>query len=203
MEIFLLGIGIILVIYSALGLKKEEKSFKSQFVQADIELDEVDVKIGHLRREFSETILELQKEIQEIKEKTYKEKNNVEVKDNEISFNSDEEKRSPIREENLIKTDIEIIDEVEETHKGEEKYEFKGAIEMEQTDGSDEKLLIDENLQIEKEIEEQKNNEKNYNNYRVEEIEELINSGHTLEEISEMLNIGKGEVLLIKELYIK
>jgi hypothetical protein len=41
------------------------------------------------------------------------------------------------------------------------------------------------------------------NNIKINEIETLIQSGLSMDEISEKLGIGKGEVLLIKELYLK
>lgn len=41
------------------------------------------------------------------------------------------------------------------------------------------------------------------NSVKVEQIGNMISSGMSVEEVSEKLNIGKGEVLLIKELYLK
>jgi len=39
------------------------------------------------------------------------------------------------------------------------------------------------------------------NSGKVEKIKTLLNDGHTEEEVARELNIGKGEVLLIRELY--
>ncbi|MBC8062250.1 MAG: hypothetical protein H7Y18_16500 [Clostridiaceae bacterium] len=41
------------------------------------------------------------------------------------------------------------------------------------------------------------------NNIKINEISDLIKQGFSIEDIAGKLNIGKGEVLLIKELYIK
>ncbi len=41
------------------------------------------------------------------------------------------------------------------------------------------------------------------NSVKIEEIKKLLSSGLSLEEISTRLGVGKGEVLLIKELYLK
>jgi hypothetical protein len=41
------------------------------------------------------------------------------------------------------------------------------------------------------------------NSVKIKEIDKLLKSGLTIDEICERLNIGKGEVLLIKELYIR
>lgn len=41
------------------------------------------------------------------------------------------------------------------------------------------------------------------NNIKIGEIRKLIHEGKNIDEICEMLNMGKGEVLLIKELYLQ
>lgn len=45
--------------------------------------------------------------------------------------------------------------------------------------------------------------QENSNNVKVNEIEKLVKKGLSVEEIAEELGIGKGEVLLIKELFIR
>lgn len=44
---------------------------------------------------------------------------------------------------------------------------------------------------------------KSSNMVKVDKIKELLEQGKTAEEVAEILKIGKGEVLLIKDLYIK
>jgi F0F1-type ATP synthase membrane subunit b/b' len=41
------------------------------------------------------------------------------------------------------------------------------------------------------------------NTVKINEVEELMKQGLNIDEIAERLNVGKGEVLLIKELYLK
>jgi len=41
------------------------------------------------------------------------------------------------------------------------------------------------------------------NGVKINEIRDLLKQGKSIEDIAEKLNIGKGEVLLIKELYLK
>ena len=41
------------------------------------------------------------------------------------------------------------------------------------------------------------------NNVKINEIRDLLKQGLSIEEVAENLNIGKGEVLLIKDLYLK
>ncbi|WP_039651625.1 hypothetical protein [Clostridium tyrobutyricum] len=43
----------------------------------------------------------------------------------------------------------------------------------------------------------------NYNNVKIDEIKEMLNDNMSIDEISESTGIGKGELLLIEELYIK
>lgn len=42
----------------------------------------------------------------------------------------------------------------------------------------------------------------NSNNIKMEEVKKLIDKGKNIDEICEILNMGKGEVLLIKDLYL-
>ncbi|MBV4415267.1 hypothetical protein [Clostridium tyrobutyricum] len=43
----------------------------------------------------------------------------------------------------------------------------------------------------------------NYNNVKIDEIKEMLDDNMSIDEISESTGIGKGELLLIQELYIK
>jgi hydroxymethylpyrimidine pyrophosphatase-like HAD family hydrolase len=145
---FLLVIGIALVVFNIRAIKKEKSSFNNIFRNTEEDMREFEVRLGEVRREFSETILELQKEIQELK-KTYT---------NEINDAKDNEK---IHEE----INKEINKEVEND------------------------TLIE--------------NKTTNNSVKIEEINKLLVKGYSVEEISKRLAIGKGEVLLIKELYLK
>jgi len=129
MIILLLIAGSILIILNVRALKKEKSSFKFNLDSAGDHMEEFEVGLGQLRKEFSETILELQMEIQSLDEKFSKEKTNV---------------TSPKKSENNAA-----------------------------------------------------------NSVKINEIEKLSSQGLTIEEIAKKLGMGKGEVLLIKQLYIK
>ena len=70
----LIFIGLILIILNVLSIKKQNKSFNGVLGNAIENTKDYDIRIGELRREFSESILELQSEIMDMKE--IMEKNN-------------------------------------------------------------------------------------------------------------------------------
>ncbi|HAG45050.1 MAG TPA: hypothetical protein DCL31_19160, partial [Clostridium sp.] len=111
------------------------------------------------RREFSETILELQQEILELKEK-------YDVKYKEKEYDN-------ILEEKLELFNMPIIKE-----KPEEKQNKSTNLEK----------TKEETLE---------------NNIKIQQIKELFEKNLSIEEIVEKSGLGKGEILLIKELYLK
>jgi len=149
----LIFIGLILVILNVLSIKKQDKSFGGLLGNALENTHDYDIRIGELRREFSESISELQSEILEMKEII--EKNNRNNK-----FNTSY----------LVKTH-DIV--------------------------NNEEIYIENKSEIIKDVAPNKNSEK------VKQIKELFVQGSSVEEISEILHLGKGEVLLIKDLYIR
>ncbi|MBU3111802.1 hypothetical protein [Clostridium lacusfryxellense] len=156
----LIFIGLILVILNVLSIKKGNKSFNGVLGNAIGNVQDNDIIVGELRREFSESILELQSEIMDMRE--IMEKNNIYVK------NSSER---PIYRDNT-KTNIEVP-------------------ELEVDDE-------DDNVKIYEKIK-----DKNNNGSKVDEIKRLFGEGLALEEVAEIMHLGKGEVLLIKDLYIR
>lgn len=156
----LIFIGLILVILNVLSIKKGNKSFNGVLGNAIGNVQDNDIIVGELRREFSESILELQSEIMDLRE--IMEKNNITVKN--IS-------ERPIYRDN-VKTNIEVPEL-------EVNYE-------------------DDNVKIYEKIK-----DKNSKSKKVDEIKRLFSEGLTLEEIAEIMHLGKGEVLLIKDLYIR
>ena len=140
----LIFIGLILVILNVLAIKKQNKSFKGVLGNAIENTNDYDIKLGELRREFSESILELQSELMDIKkiEKSTSYLETVNIENNEKIFNK-----------------------------------------------SKKQIIIDE--------------APNSNSEKVESIKKLVSEGLSVEEISEILHLGKGEVLLIKDLYIR
>lgn len=162
MLVVLIFIAVLIIIFSLKGLK-ESQSFSEVLINTSEEIDDVDVRIGKLRREFSETILDLQLEIQELKEEM-------------VKCNSKEEIKSSdnIKEENITSNKIYLRDG--------NMVEYKVNT---QNDEKECKVDLSEN------------------SIKVEQIKELYNQNFSLEEIAEKLELGKGEVLLIEELYLK
>jgi regulator of replication initiation timing len=155
MPFFLVLVGCLLIIFNLKAIKKDNTSFKEMIKHHENEITDFDVAIGELRREFSETILELQQEIYSLNEKL-----NAKVSGNN-------ERKLTI--ENELQEKL-IEDQVEQ---------------------SVENTISDESHAVE------------HNGVRVKEIGEMIKQGISLEDICEKYNIGKGEVLLIRELYLR
>ncbi|WP_446897139.1 hypothetical protein ACSVC9_08905 [Clostridium sp. LBM24168] len=68
--------------------------------------------------------------------------------------------------------------------------------------------LSDNNIKSDKknfngENEDKNSKFENYNNVKIDEIKKMIDDKVSIDEIAEKTGIGKGELLLIKELYIK
>lgn len=155
MPFFLIAVGVLLIILNLKAIKSDKASFRLLVKDKEREITDFDVAIGELRREFSETILELQQEIYRLEEKI-----------NAKAYSKDE--RELIIENELKETVLQPKDEVLE-----------------------DKVIIDESSNMDE------------NNVRIKEIGQLLKQGISLEDICEKYNIGKGEVLLIRELYLR
>ena len=176
----LIFIGLILVILNVLSIKKQNKSFNGTLGNAIDNIGDYDIRIGELRREFSESILELQSELMHMKEIMEKDnrlnKNQHLEQDKRDERNYSFEKIEKIQPFNSYSQDVDDIEEIEKIY-----------------DENKSEIIIDE----------QSTSTSNSNSAKVEEIKRLFSEGLSLEEISELLNLGKGEVLLIKDLYIR
>ncbi|MEW9093628.1 MAG: hypothetical protein AB2417_00990 [Clostridiaceae bacterium] len=155
MTIFLLIIGLFLITINVIAIKKEKKSFSKAMDNAQENINDYSIEILNLRREMAETILQLQMEIEDLKE----------------SINCKSTKIEDLEEEKLIE------------------------------DKNEEKLKERSEKKIEEKIEENKVEEKN--NVKIDEVKQLIDKGMDLDQVAQHLQIGKGELLLIKELYLK
>lgn len=149
----LIFIGLILVILNVLSIKKQNKSFNGVLGNAIENTHEYDIRLGELRLEFSESILELHSEIMDMKEIM---KKNNQNKNLNTSYLADARN---------IETNEKIYDETKS------------------------EIIIDE--------------AHNSKSEKVEGIKRLFSEGLSVEEISEIMHLGKGEVLLIKDLYIR
>ena len=154
--------GVILVILNVFAIKKQDKSFNGALENSIENLNDYDIKIGEIRREFSESIVELQRELMDIR--VAMEKSVIQVEDTDKVY--DETKK--IYNEN--ESDIGIDD----FYSSEDKVT---------------KNSMDTSI--------------NSNTDKVQEIIRLFGEERSAEEISEILQLGKGEVLLIKDLYIR
>ena len=146
-------IGLILVILNVLAIKKQNRSFNGVLGNAMGNINEEDIRIGELRREFSESILELQSEIMDMKRIIG---TNIELnKGNEVQKSNE-----------LYKEDNEIMHTKKET------------------------IINEPSIS-------------SSNSEKIQNITKLFEKGYSEDSISEMLHLGKGEVLLIKDLYIR
>lgn len=175
MLIALLIIGVILIIFSMKSLKKDRSIFSDTFQNAQNNIDDVDIKIGKFRTEFSETVLEIQLEIEKLRE-------DIEILNKKLDNND-----LYIETERVcINKNLEDLNK--KINKGEEKsYDIK--VESKATNFTGK---INENHE-----------ELADKNEKIIEIKKLLQDNLSVEEISEKLGLGKGEVLLIKELYLK
>lgn len=154
----LLIIGAALVALNLRALKKEENSFNKILHNTEDDMEEFEVRLGEVRREFSETILELQRDIIQIREMA--------------SNNRDKKK------ENIDKVEEKSNEDISERPK-QRKNENKS------TRAKEEKVS------------------ERANSVKIDEVNRLIGEGLSVDDISTRLGIGKGEVLLIRELYLK
>lgn len=159
MAIFLIIVGLLLILVNSFALKRESNSFGTSLSKAKSDITDVDVKIGELRKEFAETILEMQLELEEIKK--CKKVSGISENINDFSVKNKGNKYKEIEYNN------------------------------------DKKNVIDDSLKKDKFI------DNGPNNVKIDEIKKLVQDEYSDEEIAGKLNISKGEVLLIKELYLK
>lgn len=203
MQYALIIIGIVLIVLNVRAIKNDKNSFKNMLNSAEDNMAEFDVKIGEARREFSETILELQKEIEGLKNYI---KENAKVSMDRIENNimevedEDEEENLALLSKELYKKDVFEHSKVnlnEENIKSSREESVKAEDNKKITEKVEEKAKIEDNIN--------NSNNKDDNNgaYKVSEIEKMLKQGLSLDDISLKLGIGKGEVLLIKELYLK
>lgn len=160
--IILLIIGITLIFINIKVIKKDDKSLFEEKLNSVANDDSKDYnfEIGNLRKEFGETIFELQKEIEELK-KEVTEIKKMNTKTNDENFSND----------NIDEIDLAVHKKID--------------------------VVVDNDIEYEDNVEGEEKNVK------VKEIKKMIQDGLSTDEISQKLNIGKGEVLLIQKLYIE
>lgn len=129
MPFFLIIIGIILIVINIKALKKEDNSFENILRNKEEKIENYEVDIAQLRREFSETIIDLQREIYDLKAELTKFKNNKYDKELYNSYDdsleeileekTNEEKRKILKDNNEEKiNDSKLVaDKVNSVHK--------------------------------------------------------------------------------------
>ena len=173
MPIILILIGLVLVIYNYIALKKESipfeihdneeklkknNSFENVLEKSKDELNEYKIELGVFRKNVAESLTELQEEILEIKKYL------------NIIKNNDDLYEDKIEKENLI-IEEDVISEINFNNNS-----------MKRKSSDTEKIA---------------------DSKKTEKIKELLNEGLSEDEICHRLSISKGEVLLVKDLYKK
>ncbi|PJI09883.1 MULTISPECIES: DUF6115 domain-containing protein [Clostridium] len=155
--VILIIIGIILICINLKAVKNDD-SFDSNFENQLKNTKDYDLKIGTIRKEFAETILEMQQEIQELKYNIDTYKKEAELGDNK-KVEYLEKKNDILVSKSNIHKDLERKD-----------------------------------LNV-------KDDNNNIQSAKVSKVKKMFQDGYSVDDISEKLNLGKGEVLLIQKLY--
>lgn len=157
MKIILIIFALLLIFINLILLKDKKKkpvesSFREIFSDEKENIDDYKVELGKVRRELSETIIELQRDIYNLKDEI-----------NMLNIN----KKSLEYKENLERTDEKYTDKIIE----------------------DNINSVDNNLEYNKNLE------------KALMVKKLLKEKKSEDEICNSLSIGKGELLLIKNLY--
>lgn len=182
-------IGILLIVLNFNAIRKDKRSFSGMLKDKENNMQDYEIEIGKIRRELSETVLELQKEIEDLKLGREDKQSKNEIR--QQSENIEEIKK----EEKIVKEKVKNKNwkqnySPSHNNSGKKTDENKNYIKKTNNDLNNHDV-VDEN------------NKSNNNNVKVAEIKSMLDNGLSVDEISEKIGIGKGEVLLIKELYIK
>lgn len=160
LPIFIIILGIILILLSYRVTKKEDNSFEKILEREEnTTVRDYDIEIIKIRKDMAETVLDLQKEIEELK----------------LSINSLKERYT--------------------------EYDNKNNIEYFNTKKVDIKEEVISNIDFSNKIDVV--NEGITRSEKQKKVKILLDKGLSDDEICEKLSIGKGEILLIKNLLIK
>lgn len=174
MVFILIIIGIFLILLNIKAIKKEDNSFGSVLKKEEsITNRDYDVEIISIRKDLAESILDVQKEMEEIKNSIININNKY---GDRINYLGNIEEK--------IEADDSIINDIKPIEDDNVKSSIKS---------NGEGVISEINFA-------NKNNESNKTN-KVDEVKRLVENGLTDEEICEKMAIGKGEVLLIRGLF--
>ncbi|ENK1242654.1 hypothetical protein P9J83_04905 [Clostridium sporogenes] len=199
----LIAIGAILILINFKAIKKEKGSFSETLKDSIENIDEYKEEMGLIRKEFAETLIDIQKEIEYLKKELnvlkYTYENNMEAKD---SYKKNHDANYPKdSNNNLLKANYIHNKDNENISQGISKkiINKKNKNNLEKKSKSTKDNLKNKNI----ENDNYRNSLEDDNSIKVNKVNKLLKEGRTVEEICEILNIGKGEVILIKELYLK
>ncbi|MDF2504513.1 hypothetical protein [Clostridium sp.] len=147
--IVLLIIGILLIAINVKVVKREKNSFKNVFDNASTNMKDYDVEIGKIRKEFAETVFELQKEVEGLKDrldKNYNENDkNISYGDIETNFfNNNKMDSIEISNYKDDVKEVKTIDKAEEINKN----EYRDNNEINNAKVDDIEKLIKEGLSV-------------------------------------------------------
>lgn len=207
----LLLIGILLIALNINAIRKEKRTFSNVLEHSENSMKDYDLEIGKLRKEFAETVLELQREIEDLKADRELSENDIYIEDNHRSDNKEKTEDNYKNEDYILnKMDVEYEnisgsnDVINSIDTNENNTSVNYLIDdSTPINDIDENNTEEENINKNNEAYEKKGSSIKRNNVKVDEISKLLDEGLSVDEISEKIGIGKGEVLLIKELYIK
>lgn len=189
--LFILLIGTLLIIFNVKMINKDKQSFKDTLDDTKVNLPDYKLEIGQLRREFAETVLELQSEIEKLKVQIDNKDIDVSAsEDREMPFNDINKNISEAKDEKHHKTINHFIDDEMALDSTGIDYEDEEDDEFTVKDVKKDDLLDD-------------NNNDSTNDLKIQEVREMIEAGKSIDEIAKALNIGKGEVQLIKGFYLR
>ncbi len=188
----LIAIGAILILINFKAIKKEKGSF-SETLKGSIEnIDEYKKEMGLIRKEFAETLIDIQKEIENLKKELnvlkYTYENNMGEKDSyKKNYNANYLKES---DNNLFKANYIHDKDNENISEGisEKIISKKNEDNLEKKSKSTKDNLRNKNIKNDN----YKNSLEDDNSIKVNKVNKLLKEGRTVEEICEILKIGKG-----------
>ena len=171
MAALLITAGIVLIALNIKAVLKKNNSFDKVLKNKEDNMQEYEVEIGKLRKEFAETIFDMQKDMESLKGRL----DSLSEKElqYEVKINSDAD--TNINTNTNTNTNIDTAP------------------------------ANDKNVQndIREGIQKIETDNHSSNNIKTAEVDKMIKEGFSDDEIAEKMKIGKGEVLLIKGLYLK
>lgn len=182
--LLMIFVGFGLIVYSMISILKEPDSFQDILRNENESSEPWQVEIGRIRSEFAITLSEIQSEVLRISDEIDELQNN----NKKFILNHIQNENVSVSENNKENHEAIIVGK-NKIERNKLKKMYRKEENIVKTIKKVEKSTISEEKKETKAI-------------LIEEVRALTKEGYSLEEISEKLNIGKGEVLLIRQLYI-